>query len=209
MALQDSNPERRNLSLLSFIFIAFFLGGGSFPDSDLSLRLLVITVSFSRPEALVLLIWLIFFWFLYRYWVVHREVFSKKFQAETNELRTLAFIEKFVSKSIGRPIAPKIADTIKGETGIIIEKMFWRESHLQIHIMDKELNRDEYGIIRGQGRVEGGLNKTIRLTGIIGLLITIRLIVHCIIMRPSFSSYIVPYIYSAIAVLLASLRYVF
>jgi hypothetical protein len=68
MAIQDSNPERRNLLVLSLCFIVFFLGGGAFSKGEV--RLQVITVTFSRPEILSLIIWLLLFWFLYRYWVI-------------------------------------------------------------------------------------------------------------------------------------------
>jgi hypothetical protein len=80
MPLHDSCPERRNLVTLSSCIIMFYLAGGEFTDH--SLRLQIINVSFSKPDALVIGLWLLLFWFCYRYWLVMQGSWVEGFHKE-------------------------------------------------------------------------------------------------------------------------------
>ena len=201
VALQDSNPERRNLLLMSLSFIAFFLGGGSFPKDEV--RLQIITISFSRPEVLAVILWIIFIWFLYRYWVVHRYSFVDEYRIEINGFRDKGFVRKFIEKSIGRSLAPQVAERKNSEIGLLVEWLRWRDGCLKAFVSEKTINRGEFGVIQGQGPKEGGLRETISFNGSIGWLVAVRLSLQCIIERPSFSNYIAPYIFASIAILLS------
>ena len=206
MAIQDSIPERRNLLLISLCFIIFFLGGGSFPKDEI--RLLVISVCFSRPEVLGIIVWLVFFWFLYRYWVVHRHLFLSEYREEINKLRDKPFFRKFIERTIGRSLALNVAGSKPNETGMVVEWLRWHEGCLKASVMEIRLSRGELGIISARGPVEGGLSETISLKGFVGRFVTLRLAVECIVEQPSFSSYIVPYLVPLFAFALGINEYV-
>ena len=80
MSYQDSNPERRNLVLLSLSIIVFYLAGGKLVSTDV--RLQVVNVAFSKPEVLVAAVWCLLFWFCYRYWLVHQGSWKKGYCQE-------------------------------------------------------------------------------------------------------------------------------
>lgn len=66
MAIQESDPARRNLYVVSLAFIVYALAGGSFEKDEI--RLQVINMHFSNPHVLGLFAWIALFWFLFRYW---------------------------------------------------------------------------------------------------------------------------------------------
>ncbi len=82
LAISDNNPERRNLVVLSISIILYFLGGGSITDENI--RLQVINVTFSKPEVLVKFVWLLLFWFIYRYWLNHKGSWKEGFYREAH-----------------------------------------------------------------------------------------------------------------------------
>ena len=62
---EDSYPERRNLIVTSLGFIAFSFAGGDLNDGVVQLG--VINAKFNHPDFLIVLVWIIFAWFIYRY----------------------------------------------------------------------------------------------------------------------------------------------
>lgn len=68
MPITDSVPERRNLVLLSLSIIVFYLAGGQL--SDQVIRLQIVNVTFANPAVLAWGVWVLLFWFCYRYWLV-------------------------------------------------------------------------------------------------------------------------------------------
>lgn len=70
--IDDSHPERRNLSATSLAFIVFYVGGGNFVDGDVTLA--VINAHFSNTYLLAAIAWVILFWFAFRYHVTTKSV---------------------------------------------------------------------------------------------------------------------------------------
>ncbi|CAE6902606.1 hypothetical protein ACOMICROBIO_LMKGKHOH_02177 [Vibrio sp. B1FIG11] len=70
MAISDSNPDRRNLVVLSTSIVLYFLAGGELIDDNV--RLQVINVHFNKPEVLVYFVWGLLAWFTYRYWINYK-----------------------------------------------------------------------------------------------------------------------------------------
>ncbi|MGY8915356.1 MAG: hypothetical protein ACKVJF_09800 [Flavobacteriales bacterium] len=70
MAIQDSNAERRNLTVLSMSIIVYYAAGGEF-DGDVKLPL--INLHFENKAVLAYFLWGILGWFLLRYWMVNKE----------------------------------------------------------------------------------------------------------------------------------------
>jgi len=80
MAIQDSNPERRNVLVTSLSIIVFYLAGGEFTDS--TVRLQMVNVHFSNPEILGYFIWGLLIWFFFRYWLIHQGSWKEEFYNE-------------------------------------------------------------------------------------------------------------------------------
>ncbi|WP_286262041.1 hypothetical protein [Thalassotalea atypica] len=98
MALQDSNPERRNLSVLALSIIIFFLADGKFTDN--TVRLQVINIDFSNPQILVVFVWGLLVWFMFRYWLIHQGEWRKDFYAELSYVPKF-FYNKYLTKKFG------------------------------------------------------------------------------------------------------------
>lgn len=73
MAIQDSNPERRNLVVTALAFILYYAGGGTL--SDYAVRVTVVNLTFARPDVLAAAAWAMLIWFGLRYWQSSRYKF--------------------------------------------------------------------------------------------------------------------------------------
>jgi hypothetical protein len=100
MPVHDSNPERRNLTVLSLCIILFYIGGGEF--NDRSIKLQVVNVDFSRPEVLACFAWGLLGWFCFRYWQVHQGEWKEKFGLEVTKggIDCTSFFRNYLNKKI-------------------------------------------------------------------------------------------------------------
>lgn len=96
MNIQDSNPERKNLVITSLSIILFFLSGASFEDNQV--RLSLINVTFKNPDILIYFIWILFGWFLFRYWQIHRGSWIPNFQRDISEEHVQVLHQKHLIK---------------------------------------------------------------------------------------------------------------
>lgn len=69
MAIQDSNAERRNLTLLSMSIIVYYAAEGEF---DGGIKLPLVNLHFENNIMLAYFLWGILVWFLLRYWMVNK-----------------------------------------------------------------------------------------------------------------------------------------
>ena len=201
MAIQDSDPERRNLNVTSLAFIIYFYAGGSFPDPDV-VRLQVINAKFSHPMMLTSIVWVMFVWFIYRYWLTHNGDFSSAFKNEFIKLQNKEYIGEYVSKCIGHDI---VADS---EEGYHVLDLNWQDGSVIVkYAYAKNLSRHVNGKIRTQTGLDN--QERIELTDFWGWILAIRATIECFIKYPSFSNYLVPYILAFLAIMGAIFRYVF
>ncbi len=200
MAIQDPDPERRNLTVTSIAFIAYFYAGGSFPDA--SVRLQVVNANFSRPMVLGVIAWVALIWFIYRYWQSHNGKYSIEFDKEFSRWQHMEYIETCVSKSIGKRI---VADSEEGYHVIGLRWQGWCVNADIMYASNLKRNREgKFASCAGKKEED-----TIKLTNITGWFIALRATTECIIKYPSFSNYIVPYILAFLAVAGAVVRNVF
>lgn len=194
MAIQDTDPERRNLIVTSLAFIAYFYAGGSFPET--SIRLQVVNADFSKPEVLGNIAWAVFAWFIYRYWLTHRRSFVSHFGSEFTEWQNKHYITKFVNRHFDQEIFPNETTEEYRAVGII-----WKNWRVILTCDYKRNKRDGRGNLMSSATVAGNQKDTeyIELTTAKGWVIAIRATMGCILTRPSFSNYAVPYIMAAIA----------
>jgi hypothetical protein len=192
MALQDSDSERRNLVVASIAFIAYFYAGGSFPETTIQLQ--VINARFSKPEILSLIVWAMYFWFIYRYWVTHRDAFTVAFSAEFNEWRRRPYIRNYVNKYFSQVLHP---NSMTHE--YYPADMTWRSGRVIITCHYSAIDRNEEGDIRSISSISGieleeHPPQLIPLKSFNEWMLALRASIACILKKPSFSSYIVPYI---------------
>jgi hypothetical protein len=90
MPINDNNPERKNLIILAASIIMFYLADGEISDSVI--RLQVVNVTFHNPKALVYFIWVLLFWFTYRYWLTWQGSWKKQFCEELSKKNDYMFI---------------------------------------------------------------------------------------------------------------------
>jgi hypothetical protein len=193
MAIQDSDPERRNLMVISMAFIVYFYAGGSFLENEV--RLQVINVSFSNPKVLAAIGWGLLIWFLYRYWQKHSSSFTDGFNSEIYRYCNTGYFSKYVSKKLGKPI-------IKDEyEGYHIDMMIREDGKFGLkYCYASSVGRDEK-----TGRVTSTSNRKddsqgeIYLDDFIGTCLRYRAYIECCFRHPSFASYVVPYIVFFIA----------
>jgi len=99
MAIQDSNSERRNLSLLSLCIVVYYAAGGHLADE--TVRLQIINVSFSKPVVLVYFIWSILFWFCFRYWLLNHNNYKESLFIEMDSTTVSLFFYKYLVSRFG------------------------------------------------------------------------------------------------------------
>jgi len=71
MPYSDSNPERRNLTVLSLAIIVYYLAGGEFLNNEV--KLVIINAKFNNPSVLIAFVWVMLCWFLFRYFVTQKK----------------------------------------------------------------------------------------------------------------------------------------
>ena len=194
MSIQDSDPERRNLMITSIAFIAYFYAGGNFPDT--SVRLQVINANFSQPEVLGAIAWILFIWFIYRYWQTHSGNFSSTFEQEFLKWQSRDYISNFASRRVGQDL---VTDQ---DEGYHVNRIFWQGRCVVIncvYAIKVERNSEGYIQVFSQASNEKQ-NNSIKMTDFNVWILAVRASLECMFIEPSFSSYIVPYILAFIAI---------
>lgn len=77
MPIQDSNPERRNLTVTAFSFVIYYLAEGTVVGSVISLP--IVNVQFEDVRMLAIIAWFTLGWFAFRYWQTSRGKISESF----------------------------------------------------------------------------------------------------------------------------------
>lgn len=194
MAIQDSDPERRNLMVTSIAFIAFYYAGGSFPDS--TIRLQVINAHFSRPNVLGFIAWLSFLWFIYRYWLTHNGNFSTMFKREFTRCSGKKFIINYISKRIDQTA---LSDK---DEGYHVNAIVWQNGRVVARLQYAlNVHRDQEGVINGWSGTSPSEKKNIDISfsDFRGWYVAIRATLECFVKEQSFTSYIFPYLLAILA----------
>lgn len=97
MAIEDDNPVRKNLTVVSTAIIVFYFSGGSLKNNELSLEM--INVQFENVEFLKGFIWVMLNWFLFRYFLeVYKDFKTDYFDQVHNEIFYLTNMKKYIWK---------------------------------------------------------------------------------------------------------------
>ena len=76
------------------MFIAYYLGGGYFPEKEVTLQ--VINATFEYPVVLAWIAWLAFIWFIYRYWLKNKGQLKSRFFSELGSIQDRKYVQKYV-----------------------------------------------------------------------------------------------------------------
>lgn len=101
MTYSDSNPERRNLVVLSFAIIIFYLSGAKLQDDYL--KLAFINVSIEDITSLIIIVWCMLGWFLFRYVITNHKKYAVITQSETTYTNlSYPFVIDYVKSNANR-----------------------------------------------------------------------------------------------------------
>ena len=100
MAIQDSDPERRNLVITSLSFIVFYLAGGHIPENTLKLQ--IVNITFNNTHVLIITAWLMLAWFAIRYWQTHKGLMTNEIVKDTCSLLENKALINFVERVSGK-----------------------------------------------------------------------------------------------------------
>lgn len=189
MALQDSNPDRRNLVATSVAFIAYYYGGGQF--SGESINLMVMSLKFSEPCVLAFMAWFALFWFLYRYWLNNKGLYKEKYNPIYYGSYDNKYFRRYLEKKAGIRLA-----VLNEKQGYLFSKLTRRKS--KVYLAYRHANMITWN--QETGKVEssaGTVNQDkcdVPLEGLKGYLLRVYYLLECNFHHPFFSDYIVPYL---------------
>lgn len=191
--MSDGNPERRNLVLLSMAIILYYIADGEVVDN--ALRLQFINIEFKNFKVLGTIVWVILFWFLFRYRITTIGIFKKEFFSELNNISKahpllVAYVKRFL-------------------TDYEITKESNTDNYAAYINSHRDKNRGGYRYIYGIKHKTSTLDNERSMSAINNLLswfVFIVITIHTAIVRPSFSAYIVPYFIFLTAIILCILK---
>jgi len=176
MQIQDSSPERRNLIILSISIIVFYLAGGELVDS--SVRLQVVNITFSKPEVLANLVWLLLLWFCYRYWLIMQGSWKEGFKEEVFQLSIPSIYYLYLVKKFNLP---------NNFTNAFHKDKHWLKMNTDHSCEHFQVQH----IFKVDGRSQN--SKYENMSTKIDKLIIITYIVYLFFRRPTLSTYAMPY----------------
>lgn len=173
MYINDSNAERRNLTLLSLSIIIFYLADSQFVDGDVKLQIL--NVHFTNTNVLMIFVWILLFWFVFRYWVTDNGVWKIRYNENICDLESIV-IEKLIKKIFIKE--KKYTPPTEGKD----ESFGYIFLHGQLSFVFHEIDKTSRLPVN-YIEIKGFYKNTIRLISTIFLFFT----------KPSLSTYFVPY----------------
>jgi hypothetical protein len=209
MPYQDDNPERRNLMLISTLFVTFFYGGGTVTTADISFPM--VNVSFMKPAAVITIIWIVFFWFLYRFALVHGIRFVDDMKNDFADRITLepsiyTYLDVQLSRQITSGPRGSIVrieqqfgtNEVVGDDGFFVQAIGWHPfgNSTVTLIYARNIKLD------GSGKVES-YTPSDDICHVVELPTTLSLPteLRCAVTRRSFSEHAVPYLLAYLAMI--------
>lgn len=199
MEYHDSDPERRNLVLISFAFLVYFIGDGEFKSGDINFQ--IVNLHLNNQVGLAVIAWAMLLWFFYRFMLKHSSTFLTLFRSELGEFLHRRYIRKFVEKSLKESLLPQIkfpTNTNEEEDGWLIHSIRHHRGKYFIHTQHVEnLKRQpktgEVETSRQKSSERGDIvSKPIFFEGFSGYFTFFRLFCDYCLTRPNFSTNLFP-----------------
>lgn len=187
MPISDSNPERRNLVLISLAFILFYAAGGSFDGEKITL--LVVNLQFSRPEVLTIFVWVFLFWFALRFYQKSHLVYQNELWAE--------IMRGGVPKSLSSKVCQLAKNQLQGTS---------RDDHYEKTVTAQDIRRNGYWGISVVCNFKSDRStivhqEVVDLGGIQGFAYRLREVVSHAITGNAIAEHLIPYILFVVAAL--------
>ena len=194
MPIQDTNPERRNLLITSLCFIAYYYAGGTINGE--TLKLPFVDLAFSKPYALGVIAWLVFFWFFYKYWVTHKNQASSGIQKELQRYLSDPLVNKYFRRKTGFSLA-----VYPDESGYYL-------LGFDFNSFPPTVSYDMAGMIQWSAKnnmatTQSAPNSEIRVLDFrdfIGGCVLFGVLLKCCFQQSTFSSYVAPYVLFLVAI---------
>ena len=189
MAIQDADPERRNLMVCSLAFIVYYYAGGKPIEPEI--RLHVVNVMFENTVALAIFAWTMLLWFGLRYWQTHQYEYKKaknndiKKQVNNWLVRWLISRETKLEYRKINGFSPK--QVVVSEGKWYVEYSVWLRGAVD----------DKGNVLSVSGQDE---RKTRPLSGLLGLATKGYIHIIAAVTMQGFTSYAVPYILFIMAI---------
>lgn len=198
MAIQDSDPERRNLMVTSIAFIVFYLADGQISQD--AIRLQVIPVTFNNVIFLNVFVWVMLCWFGLRYWQTHRASYKNAYQSHLNNFgNSNEAIARYIEKANNIP-------RFNENNGFREHVLRWYGSGPRLHVEYKlvqEFTKNQDGSISVHKQENIHPQP---LTGYYGWLLKTKYFLSFSVGTPGFTSYAAPYILFITAMLVPALK---
>lgn len=179
MIIQDGVAERRNLIVMSLAIIVYYWGVGEIVTNEA--RFLLVNVKFHNPKVLFIFVWVLFLYFIFRYWVT-----SKSF--ETNKTVRRKMKQEFYQLPINEKHHPHLMKEYKktANEDSVISLKNWR-----LEYKDND--------IKFSGYILDSINKTIAIKGFWSRWIFLKTLVRGYKESPNVNAYYTPYILAWLA----------
>lgn len=179
MAISDTNPERRNLTLTSLAFILYFVAGGEFNDSVI--KIVVVNLSFSKPHILAWFAWTLLCWFALRFWQKNGFMFLSSLLSDISRIKVPNSLHDYCVEKAKEQSKGK-ADANTTNKKIVCES--FRFKHSKIHVLCN------YTITNGTTTHQ----EIVPISGVIGLFYTFKVIAIGLVKGNSFAEELLPYL---------------
>lgn len=182
MPVQDSNAERRNLTVTSLAFVAYYYCGGAVANDQFTIQ--VVSLKFLHPELLALLAWISLLWFLLRYWQTNKGKFKNVFFTELRQYVRRPYLVRLVEESTG--LKPN------QDGGFNLDSIWYYDKGTGAHY--GKIGKGTYGADGWVQSYESTGDGIVYFKGIKGRVALLRVLFTCSFENPSFAEYVAPYI---------------
>ena len=200
MEYHDTDPERRNLVLLSLGFLIYFVGEGNFKSGDINFQ--IINLHLNNPSGIAYISWGLLFWFFYRYMLKYYSSFIVQMNEELASLLNRQYLRNRVSKKLDVELAPYIyypKNSNETEEGWVLTGMWYfnrryhiRCSNLEEVIRDKRSGKIDTKFLDKQLKRGDISSQTFTFSGWRDWFVFLRLLFDYCFTKPNFSTNLFP-----------------
>lgn len=180
MAIQDPDPERRNLLVTSLAFVMYYLAGGHVADNNV--RVQIVNITFDNKLALAVFAWVMLLWFAFRYWQTRESTFFHSFLAEVVHEKNHKLFSWYLLRQYDW------SDKERLQIYSMCLNLWTRTINYEYKYTESTPSPG----VRAQTKAEN--NQRAKLNTPSGLLIIVFFVIKNIIKKPSFASIAVPYL---------------
>lgn len=177
MPISDGNPERRNLIVASLGIVAFYLGEAHLVKSALKLPL--INIEFEHLEAIIIIFWAMYIWFIFRYWQINDERLWVGISKESRDYKLEIILRWYV--------AFKTKLRFNVDAGFIITDLHAKRSGWEISV--DTLTRGMGNNLQPKDRIP------VKFNGFLARIVKLYIFLKMAVQKPTISSYFFPYVF--------------